>query len=82
MGVFLSHVDMTPVFYGLILALWALVILRNIIKLRVLNVALDIGVFYVVFSMHQGTMTGGMAATICGLVVSLFGTFMLRRLFR
>lgn len=78
MGVFLSHVDMTPIFYGLILALWAMVIIIHIVKFQILAVIIDISAFWIVFSMHRGSMTGGMAATVCGLLLSLIVPMILK----
>lgn len=79
MGVFLSHVDMTPVFYGIILAVWFIIIMSHLRSGNILAVLIDVGAFTLVFWMHNGTMTGGMAATVCGLIVSLVVPPMFRR---
>jgi len=72
----LGHVDMAPLLYGVLmfLGLWSMYH-----KLRTSNYfgfAIEAGVFTLVFTLHGGSMTGGMSAMICAL---LFGSFFGRK---
>ena len=73
MGVFLSHIDLQPLFYGFIVAVGLMVVAYHIFTFKIMAVMVDIAVFILVFWMHGGTLTGGMAAAvaalICGLVI-------------
>lgn len=71
MNVLLSHIDLNPLFYGLILVLWASVALMHIMQRKFIATVIDLGGFWFVFWLHGGTLTGGMAATVFGLVFSL-----------
>lgn len=81
MGVWLSHLDMTPIFYGMILAVWFMIIVYHVFSAKLMAVVIDIAVFFIVISLHGGTMTGGMAATVCGVIVSLLAPPMVRAMF-
>lgn len=67
----LSHIDMAPLFYGAILAVGVLNLLHKLRTAQFLVLAVECAVFYIVFSMHRGTLTGGMAAAIAALIVGL-----------
>lgn len=81
MGVLLSHIDLGPVFYGVILAIWMLIVVLHLLNGNILAVIIDIVAFTIVIKIHGGTLTGGMAATVCGLIVSLVIPIMLKRYF-
>lgn len=68
MGVFLSHVDMMPIFYGVIVILGIAVVIVHLCTMQFLAAVLDIVIFITVFKMHGGTMTGGMAAAVAALI--------------
>jgi len=72
MGAFFGHIDAAPLFYGVLLAVGIFSMLRKILKLDLAALAVEVIVFYVVFSMHKGTLTGGMSAAICALIVGMF----------
>jgi hypothetical protein len=72
MGAFFGHIDAAPLFYGLLLAIGIFSMLRKLLMLDIATLAVEVFVFYVVFSMHKGTLTGGMSAAICALIVGLF----------
>ena len=72
MNGFFGHIDAAPLFYGLILAFGIFSMLRKLLVLDFVALAVELGVFWVVFSMHKGTMTGGLSAAVCALIVGLF----------
>lgn len=68
MGYFLSHLDLQPLFYGIIIILGVAVVIVDIARGKIMAAILGVGIFYVVFQMHGGTMTGGMAAAVAALI--------------
>ena len=60
--------DGGPVMYGLVIfaGLWHM--FYNLCHLKLMNFALEAGVFALVFYLHGGTMAGGFAATIAALL--------------
>lgn len=79
MGVILSHIGLEPIIYGIIVALGLIVWTVKFKTGQWLSLIIDIGVFWLVFSLHGGTMTGGMAAAIASLICGLTLPLMLRR---
>lgn len=79
MNVLLSHLDLGPVLYGLLMFAGLLIMFWKFNTGRWLSLAIDAGVFWLVFSLHGGSMAGGFAAMICALLAGLFIPFMLRR---
>lgn len=75
----LGHLDIMPLVYGLVVFIGLSVMWWKLTTGRWLSLAIDIGVFYLVFSMHGGSMTGGMAAAIAALLAGLFFPLLLRR---
>lgn len=71
MNAFLGHIDMAPVFYGVILAVGIFSMLRKLLRLELITFSVEVFIFYLVFSMHKGTLTGGMSAAVCALIVGL-----------
>jgi hypothetical protein len=71
MNAFLSHIDMAPVFYGVILAVGIFSMLRKLLRFELITFSVELSVFYIVFRMHSGTLTGGLSAAICALIVGL-----------
>jgi len=69
MSGFFGHMDAAPLFYGLLLAIGILSMLHKLLKLDWLTLGVEVTVFYIVFSMHKGTLTGGLSAAICALIV-------------
>lgn len=78
MGVILSHIGLEPIIYGIIVALGLIVWTVKFKTGQWLSLIIDIGVFWLVFSLHGGTMTGGMAAAIASLICGLTLPLMLR----
>ena len=78
MDIFLRHLDLGPLLYGLIMFVGLLVVWWKITRSMWLSVAIDIAVFVVVFKLHGGTMQGGFAAMIAALLAGLIFPMMLR----
>ena len=78
MDIFLRHLDLGPLLYGLIMFVGLFVVWWKITRGMWLSVAIDIAVFVVVFKLHGGTMQGGFAAMIAALLAGLIFPMMLR----
>lgn len=78
MDIFLRHLDLGPLLYGLIMFVGLSVVWWKITRSMWLSVAIDIAVFVVVFKLHGGTMQGGFAAMIAALLAGLVFPMMLR----
>jgi hypothetical protein len=79
MGIALSHVDMGPLLYGIVMFIGLAITFYKFTRGKLLAVAIDIAVFWLVFSLHGHSMTGGFAAMICALLAGTFFPMMLRR---
>lgn len=68
----LGHIDVTPLFYGVImfLGLWSM--WRKLKFERYAALAVEVSVFTLVFVLHGGTMAGGFAAMIAALLAGFF----------
>jgi len=72
MNVFLSHLDLQPLFYGIVIILGIAVVILDIVRGKLLAATLGVGIFTLVFWMHGGTLTGGMSAAVAALIGSMF----------
>lgn len=79
MNVLLSHIDWGPIVYGLVIFVGLLIMWFKLINGRFLSLFIDIGVFWLVFTLHGGTMTGGFAATIAALLAGTVFPMLIRR---
>lgn len=68
----ITHLDVAPVIYGIAVFLGLYITVWKISKGRWLSTACDIAVFYVVFSMHNHSTTGGLVAAIAAALAGLF----------
>ncbi len=68
MPVFLSHLDSAPILYGVIIILGMATIWWKFARGNYTAALIEIAIFMVVFKLHSGTMTGGMAATVAALL--------------
>lgn len=68
MGVGLAHLDVAPLFYGVVmfLGLWSM--WHKLTHWQLFGFAVEVGVFALVFALHGGTMAGGFAAMVCALL--------------
>ena len=72
MNVLLGHLDFGPILYGVVMFLGLLVMWWKLKNGRWLSLAIDIGVFALVFKLHGGTMVGGFSAMVAALLAGLF----------
>ena len=68
MNFFLSHVDLAPLFYGVIIILGIADVIIKLVRGKIISAILVVAIFVLVFWMHGGTMTGGMAAAVAALL--------------
>ena len=66
-----AHVDALPFIYGLFIAINLVVLVIKVKKFKIFSAAIDIAVFWGIFHMHGGTMTGSLAALIAATISSL-----------
>ena len=64
----ITHFGLVPVIYGLVifLGLWSM--WHKLTTGKILGFVVEVGVFWLVFALHGGSMTGGFAATIAALI--------------
>jgi hypothetical protein len=67
----LAHIDMTPLAYGVVMFLGIWSMWRKLIHFKIIALAVEVGVFWLVFSLHGGTMAGGFAAMTAALIAGL-----------
>lgn len=79
MEVFLSHIDLGPLFYGVVMFIGLAIMFVKLKHGKLLSVGIDFAVFWLVFTLHGHSMAGGFAAMICAMLAGLFFPMMLRR---
>lgn len=79
MNAFLAHLDLMPMFYGILMFLGLAYTWHKLIHGQIVSVGLDMFVFWLVFSLHGGSMAGGFSAMIAAALSSLFFPMMVRR---
>ena len=72
MNALLGHIDMMPLFYGVIMFIGIWSMYHKLMNGHWMRLIMELGVFTLVFLMHGGTMTGGFSAMICALLAGLF----------
>ena len=75
----ISHIDLGPLFYGLVMFLGIAVMWWKLTTGRWVGLAIDIGVFGLVFKLHGGTMAGGFAAMVAALLAGMLLPMFLRK---
>lgn len=73
----IGHIDVAPILYGVIIFLGIWSMWHKLCNGKFLAFCVEIGVFWLVFAMHGGSMTGGMAAAVAALIA---GTILPRTL--
>lgn len=71
MNMLLSHIDLAPLFYGIVMFFGLLVMAWKATSGRWLGLAIDVAVFALVFKLHGGTMAGGFSAMVAALLAGL-----------
>ena len=68
---FIPHLDVMPLFYGVImfLGLWSMY--HKLVNHRFFAFCIEVATFCIVFSLHGGTMNGGFAAMVCALIAGV-----------
>lgn len=76
---FIPHLDIMPLIYGLVIfiGLWSM--WAKLISGQFLGLVIEAAVFWLVFSLHGGTMAGGFAAALAALLSGYFFPRMLGR---
>jgi hypothetical protein len=64
MDVFLSHLDTGPLIYGLVIFIGLFSMWWKLTRGKFVSLSIEVVVFYLVFRLHGGTMSGGFAAAI------------------
>jgi hypothetical protein len=82
MNVFLAHIDFMPIVYGIIMFIGLAYTWHKLLHGKIVSVGIDMAVFWLVFSLHGHSMTGGFAAMIAAAMSSLFFPMMARRAFK
>ena len=68
----LAHADLGPLFYGVVIFIGLVSMWHKLINYRFFLFAAEAFVFWLVFALHGGTMTGGMSATIASLLTGIY----------
>jgi len=75
----LIHGSFEPILYGLIVFVGLSVMWWKLTTGRWLSLGIDVFVFWLVFTMHGGSMTGGMAAAVAALLAGIVFPMFLKR---
>ncbi len=79
MNAFLAHLGLEPIVYGVVVFAGLTLMWWKITTGRWFSVAVDGLVFWLVFTLHGGTMAGGMAAAVAALLAGVFFPLFIRR---
>jgi hypothetical protein len=71
MDVFLKHMDMGPLIYGVVIFIGLWSVWWKLTHNRFITAVVEIAVFILVFKLHGGTMAGGFAATVAALIAGI-----------
>jgi hypothetical protein len=82
MNVFLAHIDFMPFFYGILMFAGLAYTWHKLLNGQIVSVGIDMAVFWLVFSLHGHSMTGGFSAMIAATLSSIFFPIMMRRAFK
>lgn len=74
----LGHIDLAPIVYGVVMFMGIAVLWHKLLSMRLLSLVIDMSVFYFVFSLHGGTMTGGFSAMVAALLAGIYMPLSLR----
>lgn len=77
MNVWLSHMDWTPILYGVVMYLGLYVMWFKLTHGKWVSLLIDIVVFVLVFKLHGGTMAGGFSAMVASLLAGLTFPYMI-----
>ncbi len=75
----ITHLDIAPVIYGIAVFLGLYITVWKLSHGKWLSTACDVAVFYIVFSMHNHSTTGGLVAAIAAALAGLFFPRLIKR---
>lgn len=78
MNLFLTHIDWSPIIYGLCLFLSVMSMAWKLKRRQYVGFFAEVSVVALILIIHGGSVTGGFAATIAGLLSGWFMPFMFR----
>ena len=70
-NVFLSHRDWSPLVYGVVMFFGLLIMYWKLVHGKLFSLLIDTSIFYLVFSLHGGSMAGGFSAMVAALLAGL-----------
>lgn len=79
MNVFLQHLNMDALFYGLVIFMGLFSMFIKFRRGMWLSLIIEVTVFVLVFKLHGGTMAGGFAATVAALLAGIVFPLFLRK---
>jgi len=82
MNAFLAHIDLMPLMYGIIMFAGLAYTWNKACRGKFVSVGIDMAVFWLVFSLHGHSMTGGFSAMIAAALASLTFPTIARRAWR
>ena len=82
MNAFLAHLDLMPLIYGVLMFFGLAYSWNKLLNGKIVSLGIDMFVFWLVFSLHGHSMTGGFAAMIAAALSSLIFPWMARRAWR
>lgn len=82
MNAFLAHLDIMPLIYGVLMFFGLAYTWHKLLRGQIVSVGIDMAVFWLVFSLHGHSMTGGFSAMIAAALSSIFFPMMMRRAFK
>jgi len=68
---FLPHIDVMPLVYGLVIFLGLLSMWFKLVRGNFIGLLIEVSVFTLVFRLHGGSMAGGFAAAVAALLAGL-----------
>lgn len=68
----IGHLDVGPLLYGLVIFIGLLSMWHKLMSCRFGIFAVEAFVFWLVFSLHGGTLGGGMSATVASLLAGIY----------
>jgi hypothetical protein len=64
----IGHIDLGPLAYGFIMFIGIWVLWIKLLRFQLISLFASAGVFWLVFSLHGGSMAGGFSAMIAALL--------------
>jgi K+-sensing histidine kinase KdpD len=68
----LGHIDIGPLIYGTVMFIGIWLMWLKLVHMKLISLLASISIFWLVFSLHGGTMAGGFSAMICALLFDFF----------